>query len=522
MLDIMRVPRENTFFNVPMELIVPFPPLLCAICMGIDYSVLEEWRSAWVVLVWICSFLCYITYFLYELRVYDLCMPCKQTKERIESPGQPWWPNEWSLPISFQHAMYMVSPPKFLEPGESCLWQEMKAGKASQSPDIPAKQRVVKHNDTAWRVVQAGCRVAIILWIFIISGRIHAEAWTQPEAGNMRYMLKQEGRVMRWPSHMQPWMSPWTREHDRGEWCHTGGCDRRLGHKQSLDRHRMAEAAKNLVPMLQTVSEVLEEPSMVEASSPAQIVHVNVPVTRAAVAWPAKFRPELLTCSHNGPMAVLARSQRAGALIKEMQNVEQQPERFAFGAIDHLGEVLGSHWGEDGMLLTMKSGHLAECTGMPANGLWPCQEVGSRLPSGGVSLRKAVVARVPSSPGLFRAAVVFNDTDSTVALFESAGDSGVWFPTGEAQLPAFMEQVPSFSLSMGADELVLLTEGGGVFKWAFADDEPKVVAAPPREAQTSSVVWQTACHLKGDRLARLGHHEVEGRMVPEIFMSTGK
>merc|ERR1740117_2821541 len=111
-------------------------------------------------------------------------------------------------------------------------------------------------------------------------------------------------------------------------------------------------------------------------------------------------------------MAVLARSQRAGALIKEMQNVEQQPERFAFGAIDHLGEVLGSHWGEDGMLLTMKSGHLAECTGMPANGVWPCQQIASRLPLGGSSLRKAVVARVPNNRDLLRAAIVFNDTDA--------------------------------------------------------------------------------------------------------------
>jgi len=205
-----------------------------------------------------------------------------------------------------------------------------------------------------------------------------------------------------------------------------------------------------------------------------------------------------------------------------LQGVEQQQhERFTFGNIDHLGEVLGSHWGADGMLLTMKSGHIAECIGTPVNGIWPCRQMGDRLPLGGSSLRKAVVARVPSKRELFRAAVVFNDTDASVTLFESAVDSGVWFPAGEAHLPSFMEQAPSFSMSMRADELVLLTEGGGVLEWAVTDAEPKIVAPPPKDAMTSSVVWQTACRLNDRRVARLGHRQVEGMMMPEIFVSAG-
>ena len=32
------------------------------------------------------------------------------------------------------------------------------------------------------------------------------------EVNGERQLLKQEGRVERWPSHMQPWMPPWTRE----------------------------------------------------------------------------------------------------------------------------------------------------------------------------------------------------------------------------------------------------------------------------------------------------------------------
>jgi len=518
-IDIMRVPRDNTCFNIPMELIVPFPPLIAVVCMGIDYSVLEEWRSGWVVFVWACSFVCYIIYFLWSIRMYDLCCPNKVVRERTEVPTQPWWPGEWYLPCSFQHALYLVAPPKFLEPGESCLWQEMKAGRGANNQNMPSvKQREIPTNNTAWTVCRGANFTSIFLWAFIICGRLHALAWTQPEGGDMRYMLKQEGRVMRWPSHMQPWMTPWTRLGNNDEWCHTGGCDRRLGEQQSKDRREIAMAAESLVPTLQSISDVLqqEQAEHVTDLSLEKAPQAIVPVTRAEINWPANFLPELLISSRSGQVAALARSMRSGAFMQELRGDAQH---FTFGGIDHLGEVMGSHWGQDSMMLTMKNGHLAECTGMPALGVWPCQQMGSRLPLGGSSLHKAVVARVPNQK-LLRAAVVY-DGDSTVTLFETDGDSDIWFPTGEAHLPSFMQHAPSFSMSMSADELILMTEGGGVLKWAVTEAEPKVVAPTPREHMAANVVWQTACHLSDSRLARLGHRQMEGQMVPEIFVSNG-
>jgi len=518
MIDVLRVPRDSSFFNVPMELVVPFPPLICVLCMHIDFSGLEEWRGSWVVFVWGCSFACYIVYFLWALRMYDLCRPNKTQREMIDSkPTQPWWPGEWSLPISFQHALYFVAPPKFLEPGESCLWQEMKAGRGSQNKNVPeVKQReAVVPNDTAWRVCRAGNFVSIFLWVFILGGRLYALAWTQADAGDMRFMLKQEGRVMRWPSHMQPWMAPWTRLGSRNEWCHTGGCDRRLGESQSKSRHEMAGVAERLMPTLQTISEGLQQkqtPIIQEKSA-----QENLLTTRASVDWPSKFMPELITCSHQGHVAALARGIQSGALVHDLQS-NNAAQRFTFEGIDHLGEILGSHWGEDGMLLTMKNGGLAECTGMPANGLWPCQQLSSQLPLGGSALHMAVVARVPTKKQLLRAAVVY-DGDTSVTLFETEGDSGVWFPTGEAHLPSFLKQAPSFSMSRSVDELILMAEGGSVLKWSFTESVPKTVAPPPREAMAASVVWQTACELSGKKLIRLAHRQTEGSIVPEAFVS---
>jgi len=521
-LDICRMPRKNSFFNVPMEFIVPFPPLLVSVCLGIDYSILEEWRFGWVNFVFCCSFLCYFTYFLWAIRMYDICRPdvaVEEKKGMPEEAGKPWWPGEWSLPVSFQHTLYLVAPPKYLEPGESCLWQEMKAGRGNQANVPPVKQREIKHSDAAWKVCRGANLVSIIMWGFIICGRVHALVWTQWDYGDMRYMLKQEGRTLRWPSHMQPWMSPWTRQGDRGEWCHTGGCDRRLGEAQWMSRHRMADTAENLMPILKTISEKLQQEESPTIS--LQPEKVDVPMIHASVDWPVDFRPELLTCSHTGPVAALARDQRSGAVVHLTGAVQARNlQSFTFAGVDHLGEVLGSHWGKDGMLLTMKNGHLAECTGMPVDSFWQCKETGSRLPLGGSSLRKAVVARDPNTKDLFRAAVVYHGEPS-VTIFETDGDSGIWFPTGEAHLPSFMEQAPSFSMSMGADELVLMTEGGGVLKWAITDAEPTILAPPPRDVAVSSMAWQTACRLSDNRIARLGHRRTEGGVVPEIFVSNG-
>jgi hypothetical protein len=527
-LDINALPRGKTGFNLPMEFVVPFPPLVCVVCMGIDYSVLEEWRSGWVVFIWVCSFICYIVYLLWALRMYDLCCPATALEPMQESAGKPWWPEGWSLPLAFQHTLYLVAPPKYLEPGESCLWQEMKAGRGSHNQNVPnSKQREIPiTNNAAWRVCQGGNLVTIFIWSFIILARFYDMVWVTPEGGDMRYMLKQEGRVMRWPSHMQPWMSPWTRLGSRSEFCHTGGCDRRLGEVQSRNRYQMANVAENLLPTLQRISDVLQQEQVSTAAALQPQANLAVPVLKfpdssTHTSWTVGSRPEILSCSHSGSMATVARDQRSGAFMPFAgDKLESAPQRFFFRGIDHLGEVLGSHWGEDAMLLTMKSGHLAECAGLPSAGAWLCEEMGSRLPLGGASLRNAVVARVPGGKKLFRAAVVY-DGDATVTLLETDGDSGIWIPTGEAVLPSFLQKIPSFSMTLDADELVLMAENGGVLKWAMTEPQPEEVASPFRKDTAQHMVWQTACLLNNNRLARLGYRKTEEQVVSELFVSNG-
>jgi hypothetical protein len=518
-----KAPGRNTCFNVPMEYLVPFTPLIAVSLMQIDYSVLEEWRSTWSVFIWICSFVSYIVHFLYALRMYDLAMPSASLDRPDKEAGKAWWPSDWQIPMGFQHCLYLVAPPTHLEPGETDLWQEMKAGRGHGPQHRPAvKSRNVAPQTQGWYIVRGGILSSIFIWGFIILGRVYAMALVRTDQGDMRYQLKQEGRTMRWPSHMQPWMTPWTRLGSRNEYCHTGGCDRRLGEYQFRSRHAMAGVAEKLVPNLQTISDVLAH-----ETKPRVADKMIAPIHRVALEWPVDLRPEMLACSQNSPVVAFSRSQHNGALVSSLPFVGAatiaQPElrRFAFEGTKQFGEIIGSHMGEKGLLLTMQNGHLAECAGMPVNNMWPCEKLAARVPMGGSSLRKAVVARIPNAKNMLRAAVVFHSDNSSVALFEVDIENGIWVPSGEARLPPFTEQTSSFSLSSGADELVLSTEGGGVLKWAITALEPVTLAPPPQHDTTSGMTWQTACHLGEKHVARLGWQANENAVwMPELFTST--
>merc|ERR1719362_1410379 len=95
---------------------------------------------------------------------------------------------------------------------------------------------------------RGACITVIACWLLIMFGRgfelVNGE----------RFLLQQEGRVERWPSHMQPWMTPHTRKGTRNEWCHGGGCDRRLSEEQPV----AVTAAKSLLAKLGPLLQALE------------------------------------------------------------------------------------------------------------------------------------------------------------------------------------------------------------------------------------------------------------------------
>jgi hypothetical protein len=110
------------------------------------------------------------------------------------------------------------------------------------------------------------------------------------------------------------------------------------------------------------------------------------------------------------------------------------------------------------------------------------------------------VAWIPGT-GTLRAAVRFIE-DEGVTLLDSNANSGVWLPAGEVKVPDAAGQ--SFSLSAGADELLMPTSSGGVLSWPVGGAQP-VLAATPRKASSigPDTVSRAACSFGGGRIAQL-------------------
>merc|ERR1719469_1068920 len=99
-----------------------------------------------------------------------------------------------------------------------------------------------------WKLFRGACCTSIAMWALIICGRVFEQV------NGERKLLKQEGRVERWPSHMQPWLPPWSRHGTRNEYCHAGGCDRRLGQASEV-----SDLAQHLMAAMGPMAEAFKE-----------------------------------------------------------------------------------------------------------------------------------------------------------------------------------------------------------------------------------------------------------------------
>jgi len=495
-LDIVHKPREGGC-NVPVEKVVPFVPVIAVLGMSIDYSVLEP-TVGWQSFIYFLSWICYLIQFAWAIRLYDLAAPARMPKDMQEQPGQPWWPSEWPLPPAFHDAIYMVSAPRYLDPSQSCIQQEMKAAKGQQGFSSPGKKaRATGSAMLPWKLFRGACITTISMWALIMCGRAFEQV------NGERFLLKQEGRVERWPSHMQPWMAPWSRKGTRNEMCHAGGCDRRLSESQ----RDVAAIAKRLVVAFGPLAEALD------GRAPAAIAPVPPPaLEEAKVSFPAGLRPSLLAARGSSQVAALDRTQRRGALVADGA---ADASSFVLEGIDGLGELMGAVWDEAGLLLTTTGGKLAHCAGSPAaSGSWACAPLAAApLPSG---LTAATTARTASG---LRAAVIFEGED-TILLMDADQDTGLWIPAGEVHAPmvAAASHGPQLSLAPRGEELIISTADGSVHKRSISSDSlTKKVAAPSASSLGFGKTWHSACSLGGGKVAHLASPSAGG--APELFFA---
>jgi len=420
--------------------------------------------------------------------------------------GKPWWPKEWYLPTAFHHALYVVAPPRHADPGQTCLQQEMKAAKGPIAAELNQVARESEPNLFAFRVLRGGVLSTIFIFAMIMVGRVFETA------NGERKLLKQEGRVERWPSHMQPWIAPWTRKGERNEWSHTGGSDRRLS-QRSGDAQRdrqIAQVVERLIPVLGSVSDKLEQPEAL----PSRLT-VSQTMQRVQIVWPQpvlRLQPSLLACHSNS--AVILNRRRSGALIAGLEVGPGDASMFAFSGMDGLGETLGALLGDGGLTLATSGGRIAECPGMPHDGIWSCRAANVKLPTGGGVLESAVVTRVPAT-NEFRAALAFQG-EPAIAIFDY--EEGMWMPAGEVQLQ-FSGDRPLFSMAADGSEVLVSMEGGSVLAWPVGAPEPAAAALPPASS-SGALAWRSSCALGDGRVARLALRQVaEADWAPEIFMS---
>eukprot|EP00933_Yihiella_yeosuensis_P028916 TRINITY_DN22689_c0_g1_i1.p1 TRINITY_DN22689_c0_g1~~TRINITY_DN22689_c0_g1_i1.p1 ORF type:complete len:1078 (-),score=278.74 TRINITY_DN22689_c0_g1_i1:342-3575(-) len=81
-----------------------------------------------VVCTWALVFLCYFGHMLLACRMLDLAWPdWARTDDLPDEPGRGWWPSSWKIPSAFGKNLWLIAPPKKLEPGQHDLLHEMDA-----------------------------------------------------------------------------------------------------------------------------------------------------------------------------------------------------------------------------------------------------------------------------------------------------------------------------------------------------------------------------------------------------------
>jgi len=496
-VDIVDKPSKG--LGLPVEKVVPFVPFLTVAGMTIDYSVLTPSVGAQS-FVYALGWIAYLIQFAWAWRLLDLASPAPvQAKddENKEVPGRPWTPKEWLLPPAFREAVYVVSAPTQTE--QPCLLQQLASGSAVQ--DEPSTLNKLRTTDPscnfAWKLFRGACITTIAMWSLILCGRVFEQA------NGERMLLKQEGRVERWPSHMQPWMAPWSRFGTRNEWCHAGGCDRRL----SMEEADISVMAKQLMTTLQPLAHALEA----KRSGPAVPID---PLVSTEFAWPDGFSPVHLT-SNGDVVAALANDHR-GAMLQVTEAPTAVP--FTLQGISTMGGIHGATLANTGLLLIMTSGALAECTGVPVGGVWPCKQLSAKLPISGSQLKAAAVSRIGGS-GILRAALTLSDDeDSSLLILETEEAKPNWSPAGEVRFAAANNQV---HLSMSSEAVFISAGNGEVLKWPFQSTEPteQVAAAQPLTGG-SRMMWHAACPLSGNRVAHLATQPNEA--APKLYVRAAR
>merc|ERR1712008_184730 len=159
---------------------------------------------------------------------------------------------------------------------------------------------------------------------------------------------------------------------------------------------------------------------------------------------------------------------------------------------------------------------LAECAGLPVQGIWHCSQLGPKLPTFGSSLRAAVASRIAGTK-LLRAAIALTEDQGTLLLLEADEDSASWSPAGEVRVPAAHDQM-HLSLSPSAEALYVSSANGEVLKWPLGSAEP--IEQVPALHSGIHGRWHSSCPLGSNHLVQLATQPSD--TAPKLYVMAAK
>jgi len=563
--------------ELPFHRVGPFSLIIAYVAACIEYM---RWFDAEMqAFGFVLVFAAYIVQIIYTYQLLRMCEPSENALSPEEKAAGAWWPGEWKLPAAFHHAVWLVAPPKQLDPGMNDLAGEMKQegmkshaeyGSQPAAPDMEQdeeKRRDVhralgKYGESpAWRNVQIGLVAMLIAWVWLLfgftievinQGTDHPSLLSAPGLPNWtrdpRWRAPKPGRehaVEVGLGGMEHGPLAGERHHEAHAAAHGGGHEggedaAAAGHSASTaasSEHGGRRLAENVAEKIRSVLPQLQELASLtlDAHNRREVAPIIEPAAkppRIAVQWPPLFEPRVLACAPRSLAAtpqhhaILLSRQGRGAVVTaaaqtDAMEIPGDAAAFALEGIVGLGPLLTASWDNAGLLLLTSSGAALECPGFgPSEGRWHCKQITkARLFLGTAKQPFAGAVAVSRGRNGWRAAVAFPG-ENVVALFSNSGAAAdsAWLPAGESRI-AHASFGRTVAATFSDENTLLLTSHRGELAHITVSDGRVAAAAASVDGQ-EGYAWQGACSLASGDFARLAMRS-SGMGVEEAMLHVG-
>lgn len=467
--------------NFSLQRLGPFAQIVAWIALAIEYQPYYDPGTA--AIGYVLVYVAYTFHIIYTIQLLRICAPDFSALDQAEVP-QVW----------------LVAPPRHLEPGQNDLVGEMRktseggtqtAGQAGRLTfdAVEAKRRDVHRalgkqgESPAWFNVRMGLLGLLVAWVYLVFGftievaNAHTTTPSFLSAGGVPNNLRD-------PRYRPPKVGA----HEPTE-VGTGGSShgpavgvkhhaRRLQALEgvstsdiisSLPREELVAKIRSALPYLAQLAKGGSRPTAALEKSMIDTTTAMPQAKATAIRWPAMFEPRLM-CGHATTSKLLALSHHGRGLIITPET-HAEPQQIALHG--NMGPLLAAHWDERGLMLLASSGATFHCR--EAVGLWPCQDSQlAPLPLGPGPFRGTVALSRADGDGAMHAAITF-PKERSVAIFAHTGRGGdSWLPAGEVRTRAV---ATSSSFAAGGKDLLLTSADGAVARLHLPTGEVAPAAA---------------------------------------------